>query len=259
MESLLQTYVTGQVAIFMMVFARLGTAVMIMPGLGDSFVSARVRLLFALGFAAVISTAIKPLLPEMAIGSMMFLWIMVREMVIGFFIGSVARIFMTALDTGGMFVSMQTGLGNAMVFNPQMAGQGSIIGAFLSVTGAVLLFATNMHHILIYAIVDSYKTFPADGVLPLAGGMAQAITKAVMQSFAIGFYMAVPFMMVSLLLYISMGVLGRLMPQIQVFILALPLQILLGFLTLFVVTSAMLLFWLGQYESAIYLFIAGMR
>jgi flagellar biosynthetic protein FliR len=150
-------------------------------------------------------------------------------------------------------------LGNAMVFNPQMAGQGSIIGAFLSISGAVLLFATNMHHILIYAMIDSYQTFAMTNDYPVIGGVAQVIAKAVAQSFLIGFFMAIPFIVVSLLLYIMMGILGRLMPQIQVFILALPLQILLGFLTLFLVLSTIMLYWLTEFDSAIRIFLQETR
>lgn len=258
MESFLASLVVDKVAVFMMIFARMGTAMMVMPGIGDSFVSARVRLLFALAFTVVVTPMVAPLLPDMRIGSAMFIWILVRELVIGFFIGTVARILMTALDTGGMLISMQTGLGNAMIFNPQMAGQGSIIGAFLSISGAVMLFATNLHHLLIYALVDSYKSFAAGGDMPLVESMAQTITLAITHSFRIGFYMAVPFIIVSLLLYIGMGVLGRLMPQIQVFILALPLQILLGFLTLFMVMATVMLYWLGEYREAITMFFAGM-
>ena len=255
MESFLTTFVTDNIAIYMMVFARIGTAMMIMPGIGDSFVSARVRLLFAMAFSVVVATPVASLIPSIEVGSAYFLWVMMREVFIGLFIGTVMRIFMTAVDTGGMLISMQTGLGNAMVFNPQMAGQGSIIGAFLSVAGAVLLFATDMHHILIYALIESYQTFPTAGEELAMGGIVQIIAKAVSESFAIGFYMSVPFIMVALLLYIAMGVLGRLMPQIQVFILALPVQILLGFLTLFVVGSTVMLYWLTRYDDAIRVFM----
>lgn len=255
MESFLQTLVVDQLVVFMMVFARLGTAVMIMPGIGDSFVSERVRLFFALGFSVAIAPVVGPLLPDVTVGSLEFLLLILKEMVVGLFIGTVARIFMTALDTGGMLISMQTGLGNAMVFNPSMAGQGSIIGAFLSVAGTTLLFMTDLHHLVIYAIFESYATFPSGLQFPVSGGMAETISRAVMQSFAIGFYMAVPFFVVSLLLYIGMGVLGRLMPQIQVFILALPLQILLGLLTLFLVLSSVLLYWVGQYEESLQMFL----
>jgi len=255
MESFLQTLVVDHVVIFMMVFARLGTAIMVMPGIGDSFVSERVRLFFALGFSVAIAPVVGTLLPNVSIGSLSFLLLILKEMLVGLFIGTIARIFMTAVDTGGMLISMQTGLGNAMVFNPSMAGQGSIIGAFLSVTGTTLLFMTDLHHLVIYAIFESYMTFPAGNVFSVTGSMAETISQAVMQSFAIGFYMAVPFIVVSLLLYIGMGVLGRLMPQIQVFILALPLQILFGLTALFLVLSSALLYWMEQYEDALRLFL----
>ena len=178
MESLLATFVTENIALYMMVFARVGTAMMVMPGIGDSFISPRVRLLFSLAFTVVISSSIMPFMPAMDMGTTMFLWIMAREIFIGFFIGTVARIFMSAVDTGGMLISMQMGLGNAFVFNPQFATQGSIVGAFLSLSAAVLLFATNLHHLLIYALIDSYQTFPSGGDMPLIGGVAQTIAKS---------------------------------------------------------------------------------
>jgi flagellar biosynthetic protein FliR len=149
---------------------------------------------------------------------------------------------------------MAVGTGNAMVFNPQMAGQGSLIGVFLSICGAMMLFATDLHHMLIYGMMDSYRTFPATEGIPLVSGMSQTVAQAVSDSFKIGFYMAVPFLIVSLFLYIAMGILGRLMPQIQVFILALPLQIILGMLVMILVFSTMMLFWLAQYDNAIQLF-----
>ena len=88
----------------------------------------------------------------------------------------------------------------------------------------------------------------------MAGGMAATISRAVTDSFAIGFYMSLPFMVVSLFLYIAMGVLGRLMPQIQVFVLALPIQIMLGLTVLMMSLSTMMLFWLNHYDEAIQVF-----
>jgi flagellar biosynthetic protein FliR len=252
MQTLLQDLVLDQLLVYILTFARMGTVLMIMPGIGDSFVSPRIRLLIALSFSVVLAPVSATYLPEVTT-NIQLVWLVLSEMVVGFFIGTIARIFLAALDTAGMLIGMQIGLGNAMVFNPQMAGQGSVIGAFLSITGAVLLFATDLHHMLIYGMVDSYNTFPA-GDIPLTEGMAQTITKAVSQSFAIGFYMSVPFMIVSLFLYIAMGVLGRLMPQIQVFILALPIQIILGVVVLSVAFSSLMLFWLTHYDDAIQIF-----
>src|SRR5690606_34345136 len=126
---------------------------------------------------------------------------------------------------------------NAQIFNPSMATQGSIVGAFMSITGVVLMFSLNLHHLLIYGLVESYRLFPLGGI-PDAGSMAELITRAVSSAFYVGFQIAMPFVVVALLIYIAMGVLARVMPQIQVFILALPLQITLSLLTLSLVTSA---------------------
>jgi flagellar biosynthetic protein FliR len=254
MQSLLEEYVLSQIVLYMLVFCRVGTTVMIMPGVGDGFINPNVRLIFAVALSVVMAPVISPLIPTWDGNAASLVWMMVTEILIGFFIGTVAKIFMAALDTGGMLVSMNLGLGNAQVFNPQMASQGSIMGAFLSITGGVLLFSTNLHHMLIFGVVESYHTFPAGGDIPLVEGMASTIVQSVSKSFAIGFYMAVPFLVVSLFLYIAMGVLGRLMPQIQVFVLALPLQITLGLLTLLLCFSTMMLFWLNHYDEAIQMF-----
>ena len=101
------------------------------------------------------------------------------------------------------------------------------MGAFLSVTGVLVLFASNLHHLLIYGLVESYSMFPVGGV-PDTGSMAEMMARAVSAGFLTGFQIAIPFIVVSLLLYIGMGVLARLMAQIQVFILALPIQIILA-------------------------------
>ncbi|HEY8962894.1 MAG TPA: flagellar biosynthetic protein FliR [Alphaproteobacteria bacterium] len=257
MEDFIQNIVVSQVYALMLIFTRVGTAMMIMPGIGDGFVPERVRLLFALAFSAVMTPIIAPQLPEFTTGSVQFLVLLVGEFIMGAFIGGIARIFMTALDTAGMFVSMQIGLANAQIFNPQFASQGSIMGAFLSITGALLLFATNLHHELITAIVQSYQTFPP-GMLDSAfiGDLADTVAMAVTQAFAIGFHFAMPFIIVTTMIYIAMGILSRLMPQLQVFVLSMPIQIITGFLTFIMVASAGMMFWLTGYENGIRMFIA---
>ena len=253
MQSLIQEFVISQLLIYILVFCRVGTIMMVMPGIGDTFVSPNVRLLFALAFTVVVSPIASQFLPEVTTNEQMA-GLVISEIVIGFFIGTVARIFMAALDTAGMLISMQMGLGSAMMFNPQMAGQGSVVGAFLSICGAVLLFVSDLHHMLIFGMIDSYVTFPVKNGIPMSEGMVVTIVQSVAKSFSIGFYMAIPFIVVSLFLYIAMGILGRLMPQIQVFIVALPLQILLGFLAFVMIFASLMFFWMQNYDDAIQMF-----
>ena len=256
MQGTLEQFLAGAVFAFILSFVRIGTAIMIMPGLGDSFISERIRLLMALGLSFVLFPVVMPFVPTEIPATGKLLVIVASELVIGLMIGTVARIFMTALDTAGMVVSTQSGLANAQVFNPSLAAQGSVIGAFLSMTGVLLLLITNMHHLLITGVVESYQMFPV-GQMPDTGSMAEIIARSIAASFAIGIKITTPFIVLTLLVYVGMGVLSRLMPQVQVFLIALPLQILLSLILLVFVLSAMMAAWLKEFEAAMVYFLSG--
>jgi flagellar biosynthetic protein FliR len=250
----LEQFLTTGVFAFMITFVRIGTAATIMPGIGDSFVSTRLRLLIALGLSLVLFPMIFHKLPSPVPGPVMLTVLLSMEFVIGLMIGTVARILMTVLDTAGMVISMASGLGNAQLFNPAFATQGSLVGALLSVTGVMILFASNMHHVLFLGLAGSYEMFPV-GSVPDAGSMAELISKAVAAAFAIGVQIAAPFFVISMLIYIGMGVLSRLMPQVQVFLMALPLQIMLALITLGLVISSIYMFWLAKFEEGMAFFL----
>lgn len=253
MPGFIEEFLVTGVFAFILTFVRLGTAIMIMPGVGDSFVSARIRLLIALSLSFVLFPIVMPFMPQVP-GTAQLLSLIIMEFVVGLFYGTVARIFMTAMDTAGMVISLQSGLANAQLFNPSLASQGSLIGAFLSVTGVVLLFATNLHHLLFMGLVESYDFFPV-GAIPDTGSMAELMARAVSSAFSVGVKIGGPFIVIILLLYVGMGVLARVMPQIQVFLLALPLQILLSLLTLMLMMSAGFMFWLRSFQDGMTFFL----
>lgn len=253
---MLQDFITSGVFAFIIVFVRMGAAITIMPGVGDTLTPQHIRLYIALGLSLMMAPVVAPHLPDPIPDGPLLFTVIIMEFVIGLFIGTIARIFMAALDTAGMVISMASGLGNAQLFNPGFATQGSLIGAFLSVTGMVLLFASNLHHLLFYGLAGSYDLFPVGGI-PDAGSMAEMTALALAGSFAVGVQIAAPFLIVSFLIYVGMGVLARLMPQIQVFLLALPLQIMLSFVTLAMTVSAILLFWVSKFEDGMVLFLSG--
>lgn len=254
--NVIEEFITTGVFAFILTFVRIGAAITIMPGVGDTFTPTHIRLYIALGLSLVMAPTVAPYLPSPIPQTAALFVLIVMEFIVGLFIGTVARIFMVALDTAGMLISMSSGLGNAQIFNPSSQAQGSLIGAFLSVTGVVLLFATNLHHLLFMGLVDSYNMFPI-GSVPDAGSMAELVSRGIAGSFKIGLQLAVPFMIVSMLIYIGMGVLSRLMPQIQVFLLALPLQILLSLVVMSLTISAIMLFWLRSFEEGMIFFLSG--
>lgn len=251
----LEQFLVNGVFSFIICFVRLGAALMIMPIFGDSFISTRVRLLMAFAISFVLFPLVMDHVPNPAPTGVLLFALIAMEFIVGILIGTVAKILMMALDTAGMMISMQSGLANAQLFNPALSTQGSIIGGFLSITGAVLLLATNMHHLLLTAAVESYELFPL-GSIPDTGAMAQLISGTISKSFEVGIKMAAPFFVIVLLMYVGMGVLSRLMPQLQVIMVALPLQLAVAFSMFGFVLSGVMLYWLLEFEKGMVFFLS---
>lgn len=255
MESTLQEFLSFGVFALMLTFVRVGTALMLLPGFGESFTPTRIRLMMAMGLTVVLAPLVSVYLPEQIPTTIVLFALIAGEFITGLFMGLVARILIAALDTAGMVIALMSGLANAQVFNPGFGSQGSLPGALLTLFGVLIIFASNAHHFLIYGLIGSYEAFPV-GEIPDTGGMSEVIAKMVANSFMIGIQMAAPFMVISLVIYIAMGVIARLMPQVQVFLLALPLQIMLAMVTFFLSVSTIILFWLSQFEEGMVFFLS---
>ena len=143
----------------------------------------------------------------------------------------------------GSVIAQQLGLGFVTAVDPTQGTQGLIVGNFLTMLGITLFFATDMHHLVIAALNDSYDLF-APGEMPSTGDAAALITRTVSGAFRIGIQLSAPFLVFGLVFNVGLGVLSRLMPQMQVFFVALPLSILLGLICLAVVLGGMMGFFL---------------
>ncbi len=255
MDSALSFVLVENVYVFLLIFTRFGTALILMPGFGDFFTPMQVRLLFALSLSFALTPVFYETFPVMPNELSELAGVIGYEFLVGALIGVISRILISALDTAGMIIAINIGLANAQMFNPGARSQGSLIGTFFYIIGVLLIFATNLHHVMLYAIYESYNMLPPLSV-PDIGAIADLVAQSVSRSFYIGFKLAVPFVVIGLVLYVSMGVMGRLMPQVQIFMLALPMQILVGFLTLSLTLSAIMVYWLRYYEQGMLFFMS---
>jgi flagellar biosynthetic protein FliR len=234
------SFVPALAAAFLLTFARVGTMVMLLPGIGEQSMPSRVRLTAALVLTAVLVPAHEKAyaVDLSALGPVILL--AVQEIIIGAVLGLTARLAISALQVAGSVVAQQLGLGFVTAVDPTSHNeQGALIGNFLTVLGITLVFATNMHYLVIAALNDSYTIFHP-GELPLSGDVAQHFTQVIATAFRIGVQLAAPFLVFGLLFNLGLGVLSRLMPQMQVFFIGLPLSILLGLLLLLLVLGAMM-------------------
>ncbi len=226
-------------ATFMLVFARIGAMVMLLPGFGETNIPTRIKLSIALLLTLIILPLHRQAYQVDMHSLTPLLVLMLHEIVIGVVLGATARVTLSALQVAGSVIAQQLGLGFVTAIDPTQGQQGLLIGNFLTILGLTLLFATDSHHLVIAALNESYRIF-APGELMSSGDVASLATRAFAAAFKIGMQLSAPFLVFGLVFNIGLGVLARLMPQMQVYFVGVPLSILVGFLIFALVITAIM-------------------
>jgi flagellar biosynthetic protein FliR len=239
-----------------LIFARVGAVLMLLPGIGESYVPPRVRLSLALVLSLALWPIVGGALPALpaTLGAMAG-WI-IREILTGLAIGAILRSFMTALTTAGEIVSMQTTLGFSQTANPMQAQPGTTLSAFLMLLGVTLVFATNTHHLFIGGIVGSYEAMaPAKPMI--VPDFTQMAIRTLSQSFMLGVQLAAPVLVFALIFNLASGLVARVMPSFQVYFAAAPLSVILG-LSVFALSLGVLgTVFIDRYRSVAAFFTGG--
>lgn len=221
---MLSSWLAANAFAFLLIFARVGAVVTSLPGLSAVFVSVRIRLLLALAMSLLLLPLLSGELPSLPASPVALVMAVGSEIIVGLFLGLLPRILVAALHMAGTFTALSMSLANAMVQDPVAESQTSTVAGFFGIFGLVLIFVTDLHHLMLEAIVNSYILFPAGAPLP-AGDFAQAVTRTLGDSMILGLQLAAPFMLVGFVYNLGLGLLGRLMPQLPVFFFGLPVQI----------------------------------
>ncbi len=235
---------------FFLIFARVGTSIALFPGFSASFFSMRMRLSVALAisFAAMPTIAANLPTPPAAVGDLGIL--VFGELMVGSFIGLMARILIATLQTAGTVIALASAMSNALIHDPIAEQQSSTISGFLLTTGMVLIFVADLHHLMIRTVVESYDLFQP-GKLFQAGDFAQLLARRVADSFALGVQLATPAIVLGLTYYIGLGLLGRLMPALPVFFFGLPIQISMQLWVLTVTISGIMMVFAERFRTEI--------
>ncbi len=239
-----------QVFGFFLVFSRLAALFMLAPAFGESQIPQRVRLGLALAASLVVYLAVADELPGMPDQPWLLAVRVVREILIGLMIAAAARVIMSALHVAGTVIAFQTSLAFSQQFDPTQGSQSAVTASFMALTGVVLILASDLHLVVLRALLDSYAVFPATGELPV-GDFAKLATDLVATSFTLGIKMAAPFLVFGLVFNIGLGLIARLMPQLPIFFVALPLNIATGFVLLLLVLPPVMMLFMSEFESAL--------
>lgn len=240
---------SGLVLVYLLVFARTGAMLMLLPPVSQAGVSPRVRLVLALAVSFALAPGLAhaygaaPPTSAIALGV-----VIAEEITAGILIGAMASIIMGGLSVAGSLISTQTGLSYAQLLNPMLGDQEPVLGNFLTLLGAVMIFATNLHYLAISAIQGSYTLIPPGAPLP-TDDMAELMIRLVAGSFGLGIQLAAPFLVFGFAVNASFGLLARLMPQLQVFFIAMPVNLLAGFFLLMLLIGTMMSVFLDYYGT----------
>lgn len=230
---------------------------MFLPGFSATYVNRKARLAIALLLTLVVTPVVVPGLPALPDGIVRLFVLLMHEVVVGLFIGLFAQVLMAALTVAGTSIGRDVGLMNAMVFDPVTESQGAVIISFLTLIALVLLFVLDIHHLIIQALVASYGMFRPGGDTFILSDVVNVLTTGLDDAFLVGLQIASPFLVFNLVFQVGMGLLSRLSPQMNVFFIALPLQILFGLSVLAVALPAMMLVFMRFFETSFTGFLPG--
>jgi flagellar biosynthetic protein FliR len=250
----MESYATAQqVFAAGLIFSRLAAIIMLIPGIGEGFIPPRIRLSLALAMALMLFPVVGASVPPIPTALSGVAGAVIKETLIGLMIGAILRLFMTSLATAGEVVSIQTTLSFAQTTNPSLGQPTATLATFMGLMGIVLIMTTDLHHLFLSAIVKSYSLFPFTRAVQVADA-GQLAVQTVGKSFALGIQLAAPVIVFSLVFNIATGLVGRVMPQFQIFFVATPLMVLLG-LSIFALSLGVIgMVWIDRYHELLRIF-----
>jgi flagellar biosynthetic protein FliR len=238
----------GYAYAFVMVLARVGAAVMLLPGFGEAEVPMPVRAGLAVALALVMLPVVSPLLPPEPGEPLRALLGVAAEVVAGLWLGWLARLLVLALPMAAQLAAGMIGLANVLQPDPALGPQTSALARLFALAAPVAIMAAGLHALPLAALEGSYHVMPPGLALP-GDDAAQAVVQAVGASFGLALRLAAPFVLASIVWNVALGLLAKLVPQLQVYFAAMPAQILGGILLVGLLSSAVLSAWLGELRA----------
>ena len=231
-----------EIVVFGLALIRISAFFFTWPLFSQFTVSSPIKVLFSLAVTAcVLPSVSRAGLPKDAI-EVGLMWIAAKEAFVGLFLGFISRLLFYAIEAGGNVISTSMGLSSATVFNPASGSNSTVLEKFFLVIATLLFLALNAHHSFLTAIVESFTAVPISptGIDLAALGVERGGGQMIQQVTIAGLKMAAPVMVVIFFLNVAMGIIGRAVPQINVLVTSLPVNIVAGLLVLVVTLPAMM-------------------
>jgi len=211
---------------FLLVLTRVSSIFIISP----FFSAQNIPNVLKIGFSFILSILISVTLDiNIDLEGTTFVAAIAKELMVGLIIGFISYMFFTIFYIMGQLIDMKIGFGMVNVMDPQHKVQVPLMGNFYYILAFLILLFINGHHIIINAIIDSYEFIPI-GKFVLGEDITFSLINILSKTFATGFKLAAPIIGIILLMDLLLGILARTIPQMNVFVVGMPLKILVGLL-----------------------------
>ncbi len=217
-------------AVFVLVLVRIGTMLMLVPGFSGRGVPTPLKI----GFSVLLAVVLLPFVRVNPVGLEVadrFVVAVAQEFLVGLLMGFAVAVVFGAIEMAASLASLQMGLNLAAVFNPALNAQASALDTFYLVLASLIFFGVNGHHMLLVALQRSFESVPV-GSATLAANGDQAIVALTAAMFVEALRIALPISGTLLVADAALGILNRMVPQMNVFFVGLPIKIVVGFLVL---------------------------
>lgn len=225
-------FLQDHAAVFLLMLTRVSGIFLVSPFLGSmnipKYIRAGTALFMAIVFFPVVDNLSRLVIPSTVAG---YAAAVLIELFVGWLIGFVAYVTLSAINMAGKIMDLQVGFSMVNVMDPTSGQQSPLIGSFLYNLGIIVFLVTNGHHVLLSALTESFRAVPILGMQgnPALTDLMVNFTSGI---FSTGVKIAMPVTFAILLTNVSLGILARTMPQLNIFVVGIPLQISVGLLIL---------------------------
>ncbi|HQT60720.1 MAG TPA: flagellar biosynthetic protein FliR [Acidiphilium sp.] len=227
---------------------RISSLVMAVPFMGAGFAPAQLRIGLSVALTAIIVPLIGGAMPHLPASILVFAVEILREVVIGLSLGWLTGVILLSLPVAGQIISYQIGLSSVLLPNSTIGPNSTLVANAMGLLLPALVFASGLFLLPVLAIVRSFRTLPlpagiGDAHLPSAGVLLEFAVKAVSAEFVTALHLAAPFLFIGIVWQAGLGLMSKAAPNIQIFFIAAPLQLLGGTALLAFLASPMISVW----------------
>jgi flagellar biosynthesis protein FliR len=235
---------------FMLVMARFGAAMAVLPGIGETTVPSVIRVGLAFAISILLLPTIFPQPPPMPPMDLTVGGMVIAEVVTGLWLGWLARLFCLALPSAAQFIAYLLGISSVLQPQAELGPQSTALAALFGLAAPLVIMVSGLYMLPLAALVGSYRLIPPGTLLPAADSTATVVT-AVGQAFALSLRLASPFVLAGIVWHVAIGLVSRLVPRVHIYFVSMPGQIVGGLALLAALSGVTLAAWQDAVRDAL--------